>query len=80
MKRENLQIRFLIADTVPMYTSCLESFLLENVRAGRIEVANSKLELLDLMNDLHHDLRHGYRVSPRFQSSLPASADSRIYE
>jgi two-component system, NarL family, captular synthesis response regulator RcsB len=47
---------FLIADTASMYASSLRSFFHRNSRAGKIEIATSKLELLESMDEATHDL------------------------
>jgi DNA-binding NarL/FixJ family response regulator len=56
MKRDLAQQRFLIADKAGMYAAGLESFFGQNPIVGAIEVARSKLELIESMDERPHDL------------------------
>jgi DNA-binding NarL/FixJ family response regulator len=56
MNRDWIELRVLIADTATMYADSLCMFLSGNARAGFIEVANNKQELIESMDDARHDL------------------------
>jgi DNA-binding NarL/FixJ family response regulator len=56
MNQDWIEQRLLIADTATMYADFLRLFLRANSRAGYIEIATTKQELIESMDDAQHDL------------------------